>query len=106
VKYYVNGRPVRESTGTAKEKEAEQFLKRREGAVAEGKPVAPQLDRIRYEDARADLLAHYEATGSRDLAEAGYRLAHLDAVFAGRRLVTMADRRQPVHRTSPGRGCG
>jgi len=89
VKYYVNGRPVRESTGTTKEKEAERFLKRREGAAAEGKPVAPRLDRIRYDEARADPLAHYEATGSRDLAEAGYRLQHLDAVFAARRLVTI-----------------
>lgn len=35
VKYYVNGRPVRESTGTAKEGEAADFLKRREGAATE-----------------------------------------------------------------------
>jgi integrase len=89
IKYYVNGRPVRESTGTAKEKEAKEFLKRREGAAAEGKPVSPRLDRLRYEEARADLLAHYEATGSRDLSEAGYRLQHLDPMFAGRRIATI-----------------
>jgi integrase len=86
VKYYQDGRPVYESTGTDKETEARTFLKKREGAVAEGKPVVPRLDRIEYEQARADLLAHYEATGSRDLVEVGYRLAHLDETFKDRRI--------------------
>ena len=36
VKYYANGRAVRESTGTAKEQEARRFLKAREGLVATG----------------------------------------------------------------------
>ena len=33
----------------------------------------------------ADLRQHYEATGSRDLEEADYRLEHLKAFFSGRR---------------------
>jgi len=36
VKYYANGRAVRESTGTAKEREARRFLKAREGLVPTG----------------------------------------------------------------------
>ncbi len=40
VKYYVNGRPVRETTGTEKESEARRFLKLKEGAVAKGSPIA------------------------------------------------------------------
>ena len=39
VKYYVNGRPVRESTGTEKETEAKRFLKARGGREAMGQPV-------------------------------------------------------------------
>ena len=49
VKYYSNGRPVRESAGTADEREAERFLKRREGQVAAGQPLLPRLDRVRRE---------------------------------------------------------
>jgi len=33
-KYYSGGKPIRESTGTAKQKEAERFLKDREGRMA------------------------------------------------------------------------
>jgi hypothetical protein len=41
VKYYVNGKAVRESTGTAKETEARRFMKEREGRVATGQPILP-----------------------------------------------------------------
>jgi integrase len=82
IKYYVNGRPVRESTGTAKEKEAEQFLKRREGAAAEGRPVFRRLDGIRYEELAEDLRRYYATTGKRDKVESESRLTHLDPFFA------------------------
>jgi integrase len=86
VKYYVNGRPVRESTGTAKEKEAGRFLKTREGRVAAGLPLLPRADRVRYEEAAADLREHYKTTGARDLEEADWRFTHLKRFFAWRRL--------------------
>jgi integrase len=89
VKYYVNGRAVRESTGAEKETEAKRFLDGRRGRVAEGLPVMPRADRTRYDDARADLIAHYEATGARDVTEAGYRLEHLNTMFKGRRLASI-----------------
>jgi integrase len=85
-KYYVNGRPVRESTGTSKETEARCFLKAREGRVATGQPILPRVDRIRYEEAAADLRQHYEATGSRDIKEFSYRVKHLDRFFVGCRI--------------------
>jgi integrase len=85
-KWYVNGRPVRESTGKAKQKEAEEWLKRREGAAAEGKPLPPRADRVLYEEAAEDLLLYYTTTGSRDLVEAKKRLKHLNAFFTRQRL--------------------
>jgi integrase len=93
-KYYANGRPVRESTGIAGDtdtppQEAKRFLKLREGAVASGSPVMPRADRIRYDELAAELRAHYESTGERGLVEAGSRLKHLDAFFAGRRAATI-----------------
>ncbi len=84
-KYYVDGCPVRESTGTPSATAARRFLKDREGRVAAGQPVLPRADRVRYEEIRGDLVSHYQATGERGLVEAGCRLKHLDAFFRGRR---------------------
>src|SRR5262249_30554264 len=88
-KYYENGQPRRESTGTASRKAAERFLKQREGAVATGAPIMPRADRVRFEEAEQDLRKHYEATGTRNLNEYTYRVQHLTDVFAGRRIATI-----------------
>ena len=88
-KYYVNGRPVRESTGQITEKAAERVLKVREGRVAAEMPMLPRVDRIRYEEIAEDLRQHYAATGSRDPEEAEFRLAHLGRFFAGRRVAAI-----------------
>src|SRR6185295_2873663 len=88
-KYYVNGRPVRESTGKTTEKAAERILKVREGRAAAGLPMVPRADRIRYEEIAEDLRQHYSVTGARDTEEAGYRLAHLGRFFAGRRVLAI-----------------
>jgi integrase len=89
IKYYVNGRPVRESTGTDKEKAARDVLKTREGRAAAGLPMPPRLDKVRYEELAADLRQHYKTTGSRDLEEAEKRLKHLDGFFRGWRVVSI-----------------
>jgi len=93
-KYYVNGKPLRESTGVTGDTKtapegARRFLKEREGRVATGQPVLPRADRIRYDEIAADLRQHYEATASRDLEEADYRLQHLKTFFAGRRVASI-----------------
>lgn len=90
VKYYVNGRPIRESTGTESEREAGRFLKLREGAVASGTLLAPRLDRIRYDELAVDLRTHYRTTGRRHLEEVEDRVVHLDRFFGGRRAVSVA----------------
>jgi integrase len=89
VKYYENGRPRRESTGTEKETEARRFMKEREGRVATGQPILRRADRISYEEVAQDLRQHYQTTGSRNVKEAEYRLKHLDGFFAGRRVSSM-----------------
>ena len=48
---------MRESTGTAKEKESQRFLKQREGRVAAGLLQRPRADRIRYDEVAKDLRA-------------------------------------------------
>jgi hypothetical protein len=86
VKYYVNGVPLRESTGTEKEAEARKILKRKEGRALSGEPLLPRVDRMRYEEAAADLRTHYRTTGERGEVESETRLAHLDPFFRGQRL--------------------
>jgi hypothetical protein len=44
MKFYVNGRAARESTGTDDKEEAKRTLKRREGAAATGQPILPRID--------------------------------------------------------------
>lgn len=73
VKYYRDGAPIRESTGTEKETEARRFLKARDGRVATGQPILRRAHRIRYEEAARDLREHYRTTGRRDLEEADFR---------------------------------
>jgi hypothetical protein len=58
IKYYANGRPIRESTDTEKETEARRILKEREGQVAIGQPILRRVDRIRYEEAAQGLRQH------------------------------------------------
>src|SRR5690349_11722578 len=89
VSYYVNGRRVRESTGTLVERDAKRFLKLREGHVAAGHAIQPRMDRIRYEELADDLRRHYEVTGERQLKECDDRLKPLGRFFNGRRAVSI-----------------
>ena len=94
-KYYVDGRPIRESTGIAGDTEtapaeARRFLKVREGAVATGQPVLPRVDRIRYEELAADLRRYYQTTGKRRMKEAETRLRRLDKFFVGYRVAAIS----------------
>ena len=66
-KYYVNGRPVRESIGVAGDTEtapmeARRFLKERAGRVAIGAPILPRADRIRHD---------FRRTAVRNMVNAG-----------------------------------
>src|SRR5215217_5477367 len=59
VKYYRNGRPIRESSHSSKESDAITLLKLREGDIAHGLPVNPKLNRIRFDEAAEDLKTEY-----------------------------------------------
>src|SRR5215470_18503381 len=89
ITYSVNGKKIIESTGLTSEAEAKRVLKEREGRVATGQPILPRVDRIRYEEARADLVEHYKTTEDRELGATEARLKHLDRFFASSRLVTI-----------------
>ena len=50
IKYYRNGRGLRESSHSTKEGDARRLLKLREGDIEHGLPVDPKLNRIRFEE--------------------------------------------------------
>lgn len=87
--YFVNGRRVRESTGTTRKGDAADFLKTRLGRAAEGRPIPPRIDKVLYDELAADLRLHYQTTGDRDLKDVEKRLRPLDAAFRGRRVVDL-----------------
>jgi integrase len=85
IKYYVNGRAVRESSRSEKEGAARSLLKQREGKAEMGEPVFPKVAKICVDDLLSDLRAHYETTGRRTLREVDARLIPLKSFFAGHR---------------------
>src|ERR1700730_16213329 len=98
IKYYQNGRAVRESTGTTKETVARRMLRAREGDVEHGIPITPKMGRVTFEDAAADLLNDYKINGKKTYAQPKRRVRlHPGAVgadgrrlFSGRRLSSIS----------------
>jgi len=80
---------VRESTRTTDKEAAKRLLKDREDRAARGEVLLPRVDRITYDEARADLIKYYKTYETRDTGEAEARLKHLDTFFSKRRLVTI-----------------
>jgi integrase len=100
-KVYQHGRPIYQSTGTGNLTEAKGILDVRRGSAKRGEAVLPSVDRVRWEEAEADLIAYYEATGKRDVTETKFRTAHLTPYFAGWRIAridTPAVHAYVVHR--------
>src|SRR5262245_48043179 len=56
IAYYRNGKRYVESTGSASYENAKTLLRRREGDIARGIPVTPAVGKLRFEQARDDLL--------------------------------------------------
>lgn len=83
---YQAGRAVRESTETSDKAEARRLLKEREGQIAKGE-VIPKPVKATCDEVSTDLQSYYQAYGTRNLREAGYKLAHLDRYFQGVNLV-------------------
>src|SRR3989442_3224529 len=81
-KLYVNGRPVRESTGTTDRQAAEDELRDRLTRASQGLPVV-RLQDVRFDGLAEDLKTHYTTTGSRDPKEAEKRLKPLRRFFTG-----------------------
>src|ERR687895_694001 len=85
LKASVGGKTLRESTRTKRKAEARRVLRQREAQLATGERVTNT--RNTWDEASLALRQHYEVYGTRNVKDAGYRLAHLDKYFKGIRLV-------------------
>lgn len=64
VKYYRNGKAYRESTNTADESKAKDFLKQRLGEIVTGNFQGPKSERVRIDELADDLLRDYRINGN------------------------------------------
>ncbi|MBI2152859.1 MAG: site-specific integrase [Candidatus Rokubacteria bacterium] len=93
VKYRLDGRVIRESSGTDREGEARRLLRQREGAALEGRAIVPRVERVKVADLAEDLRQDYAANGRRSSERMEFCLEHILAFFGERRAVqvTVAD---------------
>jgi integrase len=85
VKYYRNGKPYRESSHSDKEGEAKKLMKKREGEIVEGRFQGLQIDRIKWDELKDDLISDYKVNGRKSLFRVEISVAHLDKHFKGMR---------------------
>ena len=85
IKYYCDGKPIRESSHSITETPARKLPRDREGRAEMGAPLLLKVRNTTVETLLADLKAHYETTGQRKLREAETRLTPLTRFFTGRR---------------------
>jgi len=85
IKYYVKGRPIRESTGTQCEAEARYILKLREQEIAKGHYHKLPSRRVRFEELSQDLVNDYEMHERKSTVRILHSLKHLERHFGGTR---------------------
>ena len=110
IKYYRDGVPYRESSGSDKETVAKNLLKLREGDVARGVPVTPQVNRCKIDELFEAVVSDYKVQKRRSLDTVERRLRlHLLPYFGGSKAAAIsADhvRRFIEHRQEAGAANG
>jgi len=89
IKYYRNGRPMRESVavalhklpGDVTEKDASGLLNKRLGAIATGQPIAPRAEKVTVDELLNGLVTEYEVNGRRSLERVKISVDHLRPVL-------------------------
>jgi integrase len=89
LKYRVNGRLVRESSETDKERGAKRLLRLREGAATEGRPVIPRVEKVTVGALLDELRTEYQANARPSLDRLDICLGHLRPVFTTERAVSV-----------------
>ena len=83
LKFYANGQPVRESTGTTSRREAERLLRQRLGEIGVGSYVGHDEKRLTFEDLTDMVTADYTLNARRSAGRMGHAIKRLAKSFAG-----------------------
>ena len=84
VQYYRNGKKYRESSGSIKRADAEKLLRLREGMIARGIFVRPNIERIQFDELVEDLIVDYRVNGYSTFTDLKRRLKlHVLPKFSG-----------------------
>jgi len=87
IKYYVNGKPYRESSHSKKETDAKRLLKLREGQGVEGRFPGLKVERIRFVELAEDYLTDYRVNEKKSLVRAEECVWELKNFFGDMRAV-------------------
>lgn len=87
IKYYKNGRPIRESSGSSKHEDAKRLLKIREGRAAQGLPLGIHLEKVTFKELSQDYLNWYQINKLRSLTRAKELVGHLSKFFEDDRVI-------------------
>ncbi|MFH1629647.1 MAG: tyrosine-type recombinase/integrase [Pseudomonadota bacterium] len=82
LKYYRNGKPYYESSGSKKETDAKKLLRKREGEISEGKLPGVYYDRTRFEHLE-EMFTRDRRINNKSVKDAEKRLNHLRPFFGG-----------------------
>ena len=83
LKYYRNGKPYYESTGSNKEADAKRLLTKRQGEISEGKLPGVYFERVKFDELAEDLLRDYRINQKKSLVRAERSTNHLKEYFEG-----------------------
>ena len=83
IKYYRNGKPLRESTRSTKESDEKRLLKKREGEISQGKLPGIYFDKVRFDELAEDFLTDYRINQKKSLVRAQRSVNHLKQMFEG-----------------------
>jgi len=81
IAYYYRGEEKREPTGSERESDAKNLLKKRLGEIGRGRLIGPKEERVTFEDIAADLLRDYETNAKKSLRSAKLSVHHLREYF-------------------------
>lgn len=94
IKYYANGKPVYEATGTKNKAEARRILQARLGQLAEGRYVGPAAERVTFSDLEQMIMDDYRVNGQKSIGDVEWRIrCHLRPFFGHKKAhdITTAD---------------
>lgn len=83
VKYYSSGKPIRESSHSAKESDAKRLLRDREGRVEMGVPILPKVQRTTVDILLEDFEGALPDHGATDFTRSRNTTHPVDSVLRG-----------------------